>query len=75
MKLGATLVLALAPLVLGSINTALAGPSGGAKGTVEAVQAYNTDVYNVWFTGGELASVLVWGDHDTDLDLYVYDHN
>jgi len=39
----------------------------------EIVEAYSTDVYWLEFYGGELASIAVYGDGDTDLDLYVYD--
>jgi hypothetical protein len=41
----------------------------------DSVQAGDTDVYVWTFRGGEEAVILVRGDHDTDLDLYVYDQN
>ena len=51
------------------------GRQGGAASTRERVLAGTTDYYNLTFKGGERAAVLVNGDHDTDLDLYVYDEN
>ncbi len=51
------------------------GAVGGAKSTTEKVLAGDTDVYNIRFYGGETACVVVSGDGDTDLDLYVYDNN
>ena len=41
----------------------------------ERVNAYSTTYYNISFHAGELAEVLVVGDGDTDLDLYIYDEN
>ena len=41
----------------------------------DRVNAQNTDVYNIRFRGGESALVIVTGDGDTDLDLFVYDEN
>lgn len=52
------------------------------KGTVygpyrmdDVVRPKTADIYRFKFTGGELATVYVSGDGDTDLDLYVYDEN
>jgi hypothetical protein len=63
----------------GLINDAKSTKSRGAvRGpTVHAdtVLAGNTDSYNISFRGGEQAAVLVSGDGDTDLDLYVTDEN
>jgi len=42
---------------------------------VDRVRAGETDVYTLSFRGGEEASIVVYGDGDTDLDLYVYDEN
>lgn len=39
----------------------------------EPALAGTTDIYHIYFYGGELAEVLVIGDGDTDLDLVVYD--
>jgi len=49
------------------------GAMGGPKRAASSVNARATDVYRIQFRGGELASVFVSGDGDTDLDLYVYD--
>lgn len=43
--------------------------------TTDMVEAFDTDVYSIWFRGGELAIIAVSGDGDTDLDLFVYDEN
>lgn len=50
-------------------------PERGVLRTVERVKANSTDVYNVRCLGGQSTEVLVSGDGDTDLDLYVYDEN
>jgi hypothetical protein len=42
---------------------------------VDAVNARGTDSYRISFKAGELAMIIVSGDGDTDLDLYVYDAN
>lgn len=52
-----------------------AGRTNGPGRTYERVNARSYDQYNVRFRGGELAEVVVIGDGDTDLDLYVYDEN
>ncbi len=54
---------------------AMASPVGGPKYKTERVAAHRTDVFTVTFRGGEGASVVVSGDGDTDLDLYIYDEN
>ena len=51
------------------------GRTTGATRHVDRVNAGSTDVYNMSFRGGENATVIVSGDGDTDLDLYVYDNN
>lgn len=55
--------------------TALAGAVGGPKYSSTQVNAGATDVFEVSFAAGEAATVLISGDGDTDLDLYVYDEN
>ena len=55
----------------GSHRGAVNGPSR----TVEIVGAHSTDTYQISFVAGYLAEILVSGDGDTDLDLYVYDSN
>ena len=54
-------------------SLALAGAKGGPKGAEGVVKPLETDQFVVVFRGGELASVAVSGDGDTDLDLFVYD--
>lgn len=54
-------------------RTAHRGAVGGATRTVETVKANSADRYQISFRAGELAEILVSGDGDTDLDLYVYD--
>ena len=49
--------------------------SGDIHSRVDVVKAKTTDVYKVYFSSSQRAEVLVIGDGDTDLDLYVYDEN
>lgn len=51
------------------------GAVGGPKYKSDCVRGNATDIYRVNFRGGELATVAVVGDGDTDLDLYIYDEN
>jgi len=51
------------------------GRYDGPLRTSDRVRAGYTDTWNIKFRGGEQAYVLVSGDGDTDLDLYVYDEN
>lgn len=54
------------------------GVRGRVPGPVrhtDRVNAHATDVYTITFRGGEDAYIVVSGDGDTDLDLYVYDEN
>jgi hypothetical protein len=39
------------------------------------VNAGSTDQFSLNFTAGRLVEILISGDGDTDLDLYVYDSN
>lgn len=48
---------------------------GGPGRTVSRVSANSTDTYVLAFRGGEVAEIAIFGDGDTDLDLYVYDQN
>ena len=41
----------------------------------DRVRAGQNDIYNITFRGNESAEILVVGDGDTDLDLYIYDEN
>jgi hypothetical protein len=63
----------------GLVNDAKSTKSRGAvRGPTvhsDTVLAGNTDSYVLAFRGGEQAAVLVSGDGDTDLDLYITDEN
>ena len=56
---------------------ALAAPGrvGGEGSADTRVLAHSTDVFHIRFEGGKPAEIVVNGDGDTDLDLYVYDEN
>lgn len=49
------------------------GRVGGPGRTVERVRSGRTDAYNISFRGNQQAEVLISGDGDTDLDLFIYD--
>ena len=51
------------------------GAVGGPYRRVDRVLAGCTDSWTFTFRGGEYAMVILSGDGDTDLDLYVYDEN
>lgn len=55
----------------------LANPTRGAGNQylIGRVSAHSYIIYTIAFRGNELAEIVVNGDHDTDLDLYVYDEN
>ncbi len=46
-------------------------PGPGIHST--SVEAYDVDNYDIRFRGGEMARIVVSGDGDTDLDVFVYD--
>lgn len=61
-------------LSLVTSSLVFAGASGGPRvGVSRIVPAYSTIEYRVVFRGGENGRVVLQGDHDTDLDLYVFD--
>jgi len=62
-------------LGMGAVSTAKAGALPGPKYADDRVGAYRTDTYVVRFEEDESAVVVLRGDGDTDLDLYVYDVN
>lgn len=69
-----TLLLTIAMLlVFSTITSVWAGAVGGPRSSATQVRARGTDRYTISFRGGEAASIVVSGDGDTDLDLYVYD--
>ena len=55
----------------GSHRGAVNGPSKH----YDSVNGNSTDTYQISFIADYLAEILVSGDGDTDLDLYVYDSN
>ena len=68
-------LLAMADRVTAQLAEAVRGAVGGPKRISASVSAHSYIMYTISFRGGELAEVAVCGDHDTDLDLYVYDEN
>ena len=51
------------------------GNVNGPSRHYDSVNGNSTDTYQISFIADELAEILVSGDGDTDLDLYVYDSN
>lgn len=51
------------------------GALGGPKYAEQRVYGKDYDIYQVKFWASELAEVVVVGDGDNDLDLYIYDQN
>lgn len=51
------------------------GRDGGPGYVRERVMARSKDIYHIVFRGGENARIVVDGDGDTDLDVFVYDEN
>ena len=72
-------LLALAATVEEKMATSAEEIRGGAVNGphihYDRVNAHSTDTYTISFRGNELAEVMVIGDGDTDLDLYIYDEN
>lgn len=70
------------PNLLALIDNIDAEAKGAQRGAVngptrhyDSVNGNSTDTYNISFVANQLAEILVSGDGDTDLDLYVYDSN
>lgn len=51
------------------------GAVNGPSRHYDSVNGNSTDTYNISFIANSLAEIVVSGDGDTDLDLYVYDSN
>lgn len=51
------------------------GSVNGPSRHYDVINGNSTDTYQISFIADELAEILVSGDGDTDLDLYVYDSN
>ena len=66
-------VAALAMPLLIAVRPVLAQPIGGTISHLDQVSARTTDTYRIACRGGEQIRIQVRGDHDTDLDLYIYD--
>lgn len=48
-------------------------PVGGPAYTTDRVYSHSTNTYTCTLKGGEITTIELKGDGDTDLDLYVYD--
>jgi hypothetical protein len=68
-------MLAWAAKVETDIGRQTRGAVGGPREQWDKAPANNTLSYRLAFTAGRLAEIVVSGDGDTDLDLYVYDAN
>jgi len=68
-------LLAWAKKVEDSLKITTKGAIGGPRYQIDRVGAGGTITYRVSFRPYELAEIVVVGDGDTDLDLYVYDIN
>jgi len=68
-----TFILAAVAAVIGVTGVGFAGAVGGPRANTTRVNARATDVYTISFRCGETARIVVDGDGDTDLDVYVYD--
>ncbi|MEO1570261.1 MAG: hypothetical protein AAFU51_03240 [Bacteroidota bacterium] len=51
------------------------GRVGGSLLGVYRVSAYGTNTHYLSFRGGQRATIAITGDHDSDLDFYLYDEN
>lgn len=67
-----TSVTALASQLQNRLASGPKGAVGGPQSATDLVLAHSTDTWRVDFRGGELGSIRVNGDRDTDLDCYVY---
>lgn len=56
-------------------KTKTRGAVGGPRYQVDKIGAFGTLTYTLAFKANEVAEVLVCGDGDTDLDLYILDQN
>ncbi len=53
----------------------LRGAAGGPQYAVKLLPAYSTVRYVIPFRQGEWARIAITGDHDSDMDFWVYDEN
>ena len=56
-------------------NQATRGRVGGPGERYSYVYGNSADTYDISFREGQLAEIVVGGDGDTDLDLYIFDSN
>jgi len=70
----AALVLFVA-LTLGAALPSYANTEGSQSFGIYRIAANSNRTFTATFAGGEIATVAVVGDGDTDLDLYVYNEN
>lgn len=66
-------IVMVAVLALGSVSLASGDSFDGWTIHRDRVLAGRTDRYTVYFRAGEVARVVVTGDHTTDLDLEIRD--
>jgi hypothetical protein len=72
---GDSTLLSYAAKVEAEIGQQTRGALGGPREQWDKVSANSALTYQLAFTAGRLAEIVVSGDGDTDLDLYVYDAN
>jgi hypothetical protein len=72
---GDTALLAWADDVEAIASVATRGALGGSRYQVDRVKARATNIYQLAFRNDGIAEIVISGDGDTDLDLYVYDSN
>ncbi len=60
---------------LAAVADGARGAVGGPKHAYGSVNARSYTYYDAKFWANEIAEIVVSGDGDTDLDLYVYDQN
>ncbi|MDO4557068.1 MAG: hypothetical protein Q4B70_18310 [Lachnospiraceae bacterium] len=68
-------LLALVNEAKAKVGAVTRGRVGGPGRTVSSVNGNSSDTYQIRFIANQYAEILVSGDGDTDLDLYVYDSN
>jgi len=56
-----------------AMTTAYADSVGGASSATRVIAGRDTHTFTRSFYGGETARVIVRGDGDSDLDLFIYD--
>ncbi|MGI9518483.1 MAG: hypothetical protein ACR2NP_15615 [Pirellulaceae bacterium] len=67
--------LAMFAVIAVSSASAMAADKGPRIDQIDSVDAWGTMTYTLTFKRGVNSRVMVRGDGDTDLDLYIYDAN